>query len=77
LIDRYRESGSWATLSLATRRQRENIFLHVLKTAGDKPFIKITTAAINAGLERRAKTPFQARHFLDVHARSVQVGSEK
>jgi hypothetical protein len=26
LIDRYRESGSWATLSLATRRQRENIF---------------------------------------------------
>jgi integrase len=65
LIDRYRESAAWSVLSPGTRRQRENIFLHVLETAGDKPFVKINTAAINAGLERRAKTPFQARHFLD------------
>ena len=39
LIDRYRESTAWTTLSLATRRQRENIFLHVLETAGEKKFI--------------------------------------
>src|SRR5262249_52512345 len=38
LIARYRETASWAALSAATRRQRENIFLHVLETAGDKPF---------------------------------------
>src|SRR6516164_8429244 len=26
LIERYRETGAWTSLSLATRRQRENIF---------------------------------------------------
>src|SRR5262245_45812532 len=61
LIARYRETSAWAALSAATRRQRENIFHHVLETAGDKPFTKIDGAAIAAGRERRAKTPAQAR----------------
>lgn len=65
LIARYRESAEWRALSLATRRQRENIFLHVRESAGDQPFAKITQATIVAGRERRASTPFQARHFLD------------
>ena len=65
LIARYRETTAWAALSGATRRQRENIFLHVLETAGDKPFAKVDTAVIMAGRERRARTPNQARHFLD------------
>jgi integrase len=52
-------------LSSATRRQRENILLHVLETAGDQSFIKITKATIIAGRERRSATPSQARHFLD------------
>jgi integrase len=65
LIARYREGAAWQSLSLATRRQRENIFVQVLKTAGDKPFDDITPATINQALERRAKTPAQARHFLD------------
>jgi integrase len=65
LIARYRETAAWAALSAATRRQRENIFLHVIKTAGDKSFIKIDGAVIAAGRERRAKTPAQARNFLD------------
>jgi integrase len=51
--------------TLATRRQRENIFTHVLETAGQQPFARITTAVIMAGRDRRANTPFQARHFLD------------
>src|SRR4051794_24128631 len=34
LLDRYRETGAWTALSAATRRQRENIFLHVLAGAG-------------------------------------------
>jgi site-specific recombinase XerC len=55
----------WSGLSAATRRQRENIFLHVLKTAGDKPFAKITTKNIAEGRERRTGTPAQARNFLD------------
>src|SRR5215813_12168438 len=65
LIARYRETTVWSALSAATRRQRENIFLHVIETAGEKPFAKIDTATIVAGRERRARTPNQARHFLD------------
>jgi len=65
LIERYRETTAWSYLSSATRRQRENIFAHILETAGAQPFVKITTAVIMAGRDRRANTPFQARHFLD------------
>jgi integrase len=65
LIERYRETTAWTYLSPATRRQRENIFTHVLETAGQQPFARITTAVIMAGRDRRANTPFQARHFLD------------
>jgi integrase len=65
LIERYRETTAWSYLSAATRRQRENIFGHVLETAGAQPFAKITTAVIMAGRDRRANTPAQARNFLD------------
>jgi integrase len=65
LLERYRETTAWTYLSAATRRQRENIFLHVLETAGKQPFAKITTATIMAGRDRRANTPAQARNFLD------------
>jgi integrase len=66
LVARYRETTAWNSgLSAATRKQRENIFLHVLETAGQQPFAKITTAEIVAGRERRAKTPAQSRNFLD------------
>ena len=65
LAERYREVGAWTSLSPATRRQRENIFKHVLVTAGDKPISSITTTALMAGVERRSKTPAQARHFLN------------
>jgi integrase len=65
LIARYRDTSTWSELSTATRRQRENIFQQVLETAGNQPFARITTSTIIAGKERRTKTPFQARHFLD------------
>jgi integrase len=65
LVARYRETAAWAGLSTATRRQRENIFKHVIETAGTQPFVKITKATIEAGRDRRALTPAQARHFLD------------
>jgi integrase len=63
LVERYRETGAWTNLSLATRRQRENIFKQVLKTAGKQSIAKITTASIMAGRDRRQDAP--ARHFLD------------
>ena len=65
LIDRYRETPAWTSLSLATRRQRENILRQVIESAGRSPYIKITQKTIAEGRDRRGKTPFQARHFLD------------
>jgi putative ABC transport system substrate-binding protein len=65
LVGRYRETSAWAALSIATRRQRENIFAQVLASAGEQPFGKITAQTIVAGRERRGRTPDQARHFLD------------
>jgi integrase len=65
LIDRYRETYAWTSLSPATRRQRENIFKQTIATAGTAPATQITKATITAGRERRSTTPAQARHFLD------------
>lgn len=65
LVDQYRDSGAWTKLSQATRRQRENIFKQILKTAGHEPFTKITGKSVQAGIDRRHKTPHQARHFVD------------
>jgi integrase len=65
LVLLYRQSGEWSRLSSATRRQRENIFRHVLATGGSQPLSKITKAAIKKGRERRALKPAQARHFID------------
>lgn len=65
LLERYRETSVWLALSAATRRQRDNIFVHVLETAGRQSYAKITKATILAGRERRAATPAQARNFLD------------
>ena len=63
-VSRDRPHGQ--ALSLATRRQRENIFGTCLGDGRQSSrFAKITTATIMAGRDRRAKTPFQARHFLD------------
>jgi integrase len=61
----YRETIAWTDLSLATRRNRENHFKLVIKTAGHQPYRAITEATIITGRDRRAKTPAQARNYLD------------
>jgi integrase len=63
-LARYRESSAWATLSNATRRQSENIYRNVIKTAGDVPLRDITSDTIKAGRERRAAAPHAANNFL-------------
>lgn len=65
LWDAYRKSDAWTSLSSATRRQRENIMLHVLKANGVKAFKALTSEDISAGLDRRVETPSAARNFLD------------
>jgi len=64
LVDEWRQSSDWASTSLATRRQRENILIHVLKSAGNSPFEEITPKVIRDGRERRQKTPAAANNFL-------------
>ena len=49
---------------MATRRQRENIFLQVIKTAGNEPFTAITRKTIIEGIDRRKASPFAAKDFL-------------
>lgn len=65
LWDAYRKTDVWQTLAPTTRRQRENIMLHVIKGAGAEPFGAIKQAHIVAGLDRRVGTPSAARNFLD------------
>lgn len=65
LWDAYRASDAWKSLSPATRKQRENIMLHVLKANGSEPFVAIASEDITAGLDRRSDTPSAARNFLD------------
>jgi integrase len=65
LVAQYRETIAWGALSSATRRQRENIFRNVLKTAGHESFVRITGKSIQSGIDRRRATPHQARHFVD------------
>jgi integrase len=64
LIARYRDSGAWARLSMATRRQRDNTFARVIDAAGDNQFADVSKKVIVAGLDRRRATPFAANDFL-------------
>lgn len=65
LIDRYRETGAYRGLSEATRKQRDNIFKHVVENAGHASYKAVTRRKIVQGREDRASTPAQARNFLD------------
>lgn len=63
-LDKYRHSSTWAALSPVTRRQRENIFKHVIKSAGNQAVSAIDEQAILDGRERRASTPHSANMFI-------------
>ena len=65
LWDEYRQSSAWGSLANATRRQRENIMLGVLREAAGMPLSSVDRDAIIEGRERRAKTPSQANNFLN------------
>lgn len=64
LIERYRASGEWLRLAPATRRQRDNIFTHVIANAGAAPAQSVTRQHIARGRDDRAATPFAAANFL-------------
>jgi len=63
-LERYRTNSAWTGLAAATRRQRENIFRAVTKTAGNVHLRHIGQEAIREGRERRAEHPHAANNFL-------------
>ncbi len=65
LWDRYRQAGAWTGLSLATRRQRENIMRPVIEKAGEVALKEITRKEIVEGRDLRSARPAMARHFVD------------
>jgi integrase len=60
----YRRSQAWASLSIATRRQREAIFLHIEKTHGTSRLLAWKPGDIAAGRDKRSEHPNAARHFV-------------
>jgi len=65
LVARYRDSGEWAGLATATRRQRENIFRNAIAKSGSVKVAAITQAVIVKARDKRKDTPAAARNFLD------------
>jgi integrase len=63
-LERYKTNSAWTGLAAATRRQRENIFRAVKKTAGSVLLRHIDQTAIREGRERRADHPHAANNFL-------------
>lgn len=63
-LQRYRASSAWATLSNATRRQRENIYRAIVEKAGDEPLARVTGKSIADGRETRSPRPHAANNFL-------------
>lgn len=65
LIERYRDSSAWAKLSEATRRQRDNIFVHIIKKSGGDQYTDLRRQDIILSRDAKSKTPFAARNFLE------------
>jgi hypothetical protein len=66
LIECFRGSAAWLARSQSTRAKWDGLLRQAIETAGNTPLPAITSMAIRAGLERRAQTPAQAQHFLNV-----------
>ena len=64
LIDRYRDSSAWSRLARATKKQRDNIFHHVVAKAGEMPLEALSRAIVRQGIDDRKETPFAANNFL-------------
>jgi integrase len=63
LITQYRVSPAYLALSPATRRQRDNIFLHVIEAGGTEPYKLITRNVIVKSRDLRTATG--GRHFVN------------
>lgn len=66
LVGQYRTNTAYINgFSVATRRQRDNIYKGVIAKSGGIDYRRVTRAKILDGIEKRSATPAQARNFLD------------
>jgi site-specific recombinase XerD len=64
LIDRYKASGHYASLSESSKTHRDYILRKVAKESGHHQFAKIGRKHMQEAMDRRAKTPHAANNFL-------------
>ena len=64
LVDRYRASGHYASLSESSKTHRDYILRKVVKESGHHPFAKIGRRHMQEAMDRRASTPHAANNFL-------------
>lgn len=62
---RYKESAGWASLSPATRRQRDNILGNLVDKIGREPLSRFKSEGIQLSIDKRRDTPAQARNIRD------------
>ena len=60
----YRQSQAWAALSLATQRQRANVFKHIEAALGNSKLKDWKRGDIAAGRDKRSATPAAAGMFV-------------
>lgn len=64
LVARYRESGAFQSLAPSSRYFRDRFMKKAVERAGSEQFIDIEREHIQAGVDERARTPFEANNFL-------------
>jgi len=61
LVQQYRQASAYQSLSVATKKQRDNILKSVVEASGTVPFRAVTRKAIVDGRERRMDTSVISR----------------
>ncbi|WP_259345131.1 tyrosine-type recombinase/integrase [Candidatus Liberibacter sp.] len=64
LIEKYRQSGHWASLALNTRKRIDHDLDKIIQKSGDFDYKKITAKHVRLGIESRKHIPASAVLFL-------------
>lgn len=64
LVERYMESGRWAGLSVATRKQQGLFFKDAIEKAKNPPYRGITRKTMQSAMDARRSTPALANNFM-------------
>lgn len=64
LVERYMESGKWANMAPATRKQKSLLFTDAIRKGSNPAYRGITRRTIQKAMDSRAKTPALANNFL-------------